>query len=346
MGGRRASAVESSPDRFETAVRLPSIPGLAFRHLRAPGDYRAMNAVANANRAADGENFATSDRDFANFYEHLSNSDPARDVLIVDVAGSIVGYARCSWYREIRGDRIYEAICFLDPDWRRRGLGRAMLAAIEGRIREIAAGHPSDGGRLLQAEANDVATGREALLRSAGFSPVRHSFTMIRPTLDDQPNAPLPEGLEIREVRPEHMRAIWEADQEAFRDHWGSGQGTEVDYQLFLTDPTQGDTTLWRVAWDGDQVAGQVRSFINAEENHRFGRRRGWVENISIRRPWRHRGLARALMAASFPLLRARGMTEGALTVDTENLSGALRVYESVGFRPTDRSTTYRRLLD
>jgi mycothiol synthase len=346
MDGRRASPVESAPDPFETTVGLPPIPRLAFRHLRAPDDYAGMNAAANANRAADGDPFASSLEDFANFYEHLSNSDPARDVLIVEIGGSIVGYARCAWFVEFDGDLIYETVCFLHPDWHRRGLGRAMLATIEARIRQIAAGQPHDGARFLQAEANDAAPGREALLRSAGFTPVRHGYTMIRPTLDDQPDAPLPDGLEIREVRPEHKRAIWDADQEAFRDHWGSSQATETDYQLFLTDPTQSDATLWRIAWDGDQVAGQVRSYINAEENRRFGRRRGWVENISIRRPWRRRGLARALMAASFPLLRARGMTEGALTVDTENLSGALRVYESVGFRATDRSTTYRRPLD
>jgi ribosomal protein S18 acetylase RimI-like enzyme len=345
MDGRRV-AVEGTADRFEPAVELPDIPGLAFRHVHAPNDYPGMNAVANANRVADGDLFAVSLENLVNHYEHLSNSDPARDVLIVEIGGSIVGYARCAWFSEFGGDLIYETVCFLHPDWHRRGLGRAMLAAIEARIRQIAAGQPHDGPRLLQAEANDAAPGREALLRSAGFTPARHGYTMIRPTLDDQPDAPLPDGLEIREVRPEHMAAIWDADQEAFRDHWGSGQWTEEDYQRFLTDPTQGDTTLWRIAWDGDQVAGQVRSFINAEENRQFGRRRGWVENISVRRPWRHRGLARALMAASFPLLRVRGMTEGALTVDTENLSGALRVYESVGFRPVERSTTYRRPLD
>jgi mycothiol synthase len=346
MGGRRASPVESAPDRFEPAVALPEIPGLVFRHLRPPDDYPAMNATANANRAADGDQFPSSLEDFSNFYTHLSNSDPARDVLIVEIGGSIVGYARCAWSSEFGGDRIYETVCFLHPDWHRRGIGGAMLAAIEARIRQIAADQPNDGKRFVQAEANDAALGREALLRSAGFAPARHGFTMIRPTLDDQSDASLPDGLEIRDVRPEHMRAIWDADQEAFRDHWGSGQWTEEDYQRFLTDPTQGDTTLWRIAWDGDQVAGQVRSFINAEENRQFGRRRGWVENISVRRPWRHRGLARALMAASFPLLRARGMADGALTVDTENLSGALRVYESVGFRAVHRSTTYRRQLD
>ena len=75
-------------------------------------------------------------------------------------------------------------------------------------------------------------------------------------------------------------------------------------------------------------------------------RLRGYTENISVRRPWRRRGLARALIAASFPLLRARGMTEAALGVDTENLSGALRVYESCGFQSVSRETLYRKPLD
>ena len=142
----------------------------------------------------------------------------------------------------------------------------------------------------------------------------------------------------------EQLRAIWDADQEAFEDHWGASQPSEEDWLEFSSSPHL-DPTLWRVAWAGHQVAGQVRSFINAEENRRYGRRRGWVEHISVRRPWRHRGLARALMAASFPLLRARGMTEGALHVDAENLSGALRVYESMGFSPVSRETVYRKPL-
>ncbi len=334
------------PGRFQPAGDLPSVPGLAFRHLRVPDDYGPMNAIANASRLAEGSPYITTVADLANFYAHLSNCDPARDVLIVEVTGQLIGYARCSWYEEIMsGARIHELICFLDPSWRRRGIGRAMLRALEARVREIAAEGPADTQNLLHVEAQDADVGRAVLLTQEGFAPVRYEFLMVRPDLEDQPGAPLPEGIEIRPVRPEHMRAIWEADQEAFADHWGMGHGTEEDYLQFLTDPIQGDTSLWRIGWDGDQVAGQVRSFINAEENRLYGRRRGWVESISVRRPWRHRGLARALIAASFPLLRARGMTEGALGVDTENLSGALSVYESVGFRPVSRVTVYRKPL-
>jgi mycothiol synthase len=327
---------------YEPAVELPAIPGLVFRHLEPPADYPHMNAVANAARTAEGMHYYTSDADFANFYGHLSNCDPARDVVVVEIDGAVVGYARSTWYREHAGVWIYENICFLHPDWLRRGIGAAMLATNEARLRQVASAHPGDEPRFFQAETSDQSAGRIALLLAAGYGPIRHGYLMVRPNLDDQPDAPLPRGLEIREVRPDHLRAIWEADQEAFRDHWGSGARGEEDYQAFATDPTQGDTSLWRIAWDGDQVAGQVRSYINAAENDKFGRRRGWVENISVRRPWRGRGLARALMAASFPLLQARGMTEGALTVDTEN-PGALHLYESVGFKAVSGDTTYRK---
>ena len=155
--------------------------------------------------------------------------------------------------------------------------------------------------------------------------------------------AACPTGWRSGAVRDEDLRAIWDAADEAFRDAWGYREATERDYELFLTDPLSQDRDLWRIAWDGDQVAGQVRGFINADENDRFGQKRGWVENISVRRPWRKRGLARALINETIAALRERGMTEAALGVDTENVSGALRLYESVGFRPVSKATTYRK---
>jgi GNAT superfamily N-acetyltransferase len=328
-------------------IELPPVPGLAMRRLRPPADYPAMNRVANLCRAADGVTFATSDEDFAAFYSHLSNCDTARDLFVVTVDDVVVGYARTVWFQEIAGERarLHEVICFLDPAWTRRGIGRAMLATLETRVREIAAIEPGVPLRYLQAEVGDKAIGTEALLRPAGYEPVRYGFTMRRPNLDDQPDAPMPESLEIREVQPEQLRAIWEAEVEAFRDHWGASEPTAAGYLEFLDGASPEKTALWRVAWDGDLVAGLVRSYISEAGNQRDGVKVGWVENISVRRPWRHRGLARALMAASFPLLRARGMTEGMLGVDAENPTGALRVYESVGFHAVGRDIVYRKRL-
>lgn len=328
---------------FCPAVDLPPIPGLALRHLRVPDDFAAMTEVANAARVAAGGTFITTIQDMANFYGHLTNCDTGRDVFTGWVGDELVGYGRCSWYDLLDGVRVYQPICFVAPAWQGRGIGAAMLRTLEARIGEIAATQPV-ASAVIQAEADAGNVGQAALLEQAGFVTIRYAYLMVRPDLEDQDDAPLPPGLEIREARPEHLRAIWEADQEAFEDHWGASQRSEEDWLEFSSSPHL-DPTLWRIAWDGDQVAGQVRSFINAEENRRYGHRRGWVEHISVRRPWRHRGVARALMAASFPLLRARDMAEGALHVDAENLSGALRIYESMGFRPVSRDTVYRKRL-
>ena len=185
-----------------------------------------------------------------------------------------------------------------------------------------------------------------AALEARGYEPVRHYYTMVRPTLDDLPDAPLPSGLEIRDVRPEDMEAIFQAETESFRDHWGFAEPGVRQRDEFFNDPVQSDTTLWRVAWEGDQVAGMVRSYIHPEQNARLGVHQGWVEHISVRRPWRRRGLARALIGASFPLLRERGMTEGVLGVDTQNESGALRVYERCGFEVVSKTSEYSRTIE
>ncbi|MBA2254712.1 MAG: GNAT family N-acetyltransferase [Chloroflexi bacterium] len=326
--------------RYPTA---PELPGVEFRHLVMPRDLAGMNDVANTVRAAEGGDWVTSYEQFRAFYEHLSNCDPATDVMIAERAGRIVGYGRASWYEDLQGQRLYEPAVFAHPD-EPPDLRIAIYEAMERRNRQIAATHPA-GPKLFQTDAADSASAHLVLLRERGYRPVRYAFTMVRPHLDDLPDAPLPEGLEIREVRPEHLRTIFDAEVEAFRDHWGMGLPTEADYQQFLTDPVQGEYALWRVAWEGDQAAGMVRNYINVEENARYGRKRGWVENISVRRPWRRRGLARALIATSFPVHRARGMTEAALGVDTENPNGALRLYESCGFVATKREATYRKPL-
>ena len=187
---------------------------------------------------------------------------------------------------------------------------------------------------------------RVGVLLARGYQPVRYFFAMVRPNLDDLTDAALPDGLEIREVTADQPRSIFDAQVEATRDGWGWWEPTDTDFDHWVKDPVEGDYTLWRVAWAGDQVAGMVRGYINAAENDAYRRKRGYVENISVRRPWRRRGLARALIAATISALRERGMTEGALGVDSENPSGALHLYESCGFVTVSRNATDRKPLD
>jgi ribosomal protein S18 acetylase RimI-like enzyme len=140
------------------------------------------------------------------------------------------------------------------------------------------------------------------------------------------------------------MRLVWEASNEAFQDHWGYIPDPWEDFKSFIDSPDY-DPSLLRVAWQGDQVAGMVLSFIDKDQNEIYGRKRGYTENICVRRPWRRKGLAKALIASSLLALKERGMTEAGLGVDAENISGALHLYEFMGYRVVKRSTFYRKPL-
>jgi ribosomal protein S18 acetylase RimI-like enzyme len=325
-----------------TDIPATGVPGLTLRRLDAPADYARMNEIANAGRMAMGIAFYTTVEQLQRFYERMEGSDLTRDLFLAELDGRLAGYIRVGW-RDEPADRLYEPIVLLDPEVATEAAFEAMVDVAERRMAEVVAGHPP-GPKVARTSAPAVFG--DAALRSRGYAPVRHFYTMVRPTLDDLPDAPMPAGLEIRDVRREDMEQIFRAEVESFRDHWGFSEPGERERDEFFDDPVQSDTSLWRVAWDGPEVAGMVRSYIHHEQNARLGVKRGWVEHISVGRPWRRRGLARALIAASFPLLRERGMTEGALGVDSQNESGALRVYERCGFVVVNRSTEYSRTIE
>jgi mycothiol synthase len=274
-------------------------------------------------------------------YEPRSDVDPRLDFVLAEVDGRVVGYGESN--RQVRdGVAIYWTFGAVLPEFRRRGIGGSILHANEARGREIAAGHEDAGGRAFGSWVNEREGGANELARSQGYEPIRYGFTMIRPSLDDLPTAELPDGLEIRPVEPDQHRVIFEADNEAFRDHWGHREATDDDFATTFASPDL-DTSLWRVAWDGGEVAGCVMSWIWKAENETLGVRRGWLEHISVRRPWRKRGLATALIVSALDGLRDRGMTDAMLGVDAENVTGALGLYEKLGFRVKDRSTNYRK---
>ena len=77
-------------------------------------------------------------------------------------------------------------------------------------------------------------------------------------------------------MRTEDRRTVWNAENEAFRDHWGAREHTEHDFVLTF-EHKELDTGLWVVAWDGDQVAGVVENWIRPGENEDLGVQRGWL---------------------------------------------------------------------
>jgi ribosomal protein S18 acetylase RimI-like enzyme len=320
----------------------PPIPGLHFRRFRGAKDYYTIAEVLEGSKDADQVERAATARNVSQEFLHMTNCDPFEDVLFAEVNGNAVGYGRVTWWQEVTGKRIYTHLGHVLPEWRNQGIGRTMLRLNETRLHEIASTHPNDGPRVLGSFVADSQKGQESLLQEENYVAVRHFFDMVRPTLDDIPHTPLPDGLEIRPVTPEHYRPIWNALEEAFTDHWGHTAPSENDYYAWLESPNF-DASLWKVAWDGDQIAGMVINSINAKLNMSYARRRGNTDPVAVRAAWRRRGVARALLVASLHELKARGMTEAALSVDTDSRFRALHLYERLGYQKTKRTTAYQK---
>ncbi len=325
---------------------IPVISSLKLRCFQGERDYASLAAILTASERADRTERAVTAQQMAYAYQHLSNCDPFSDIVIAEIAREPVGYARGWWEDEAQASRLYRHNAFLLPEWRRKGIGTAMLRWIEDRLRAIAVDHPSDRARFLQVNVTQFQQGTAMMLERTGYQAVRYFYEMMRPTLDDIPACSLPNGIELRRVLPEHYRALWKSVDETSQDEWGYKKPKEEDYQAWLAGP-HFQPRLWQVAWDvaTNQIVGHLLTFIDHEENEQFNRKRGYTEGLGVDRTWRRRGLARALISKSLQAQREAGMRESALAADTAGESGVTRLYESCGFQIIKRDTIYRKAM-
>jgi len=331
-----------------TEIALPDAPafaGLRFRRYRGEEDHPAMLRVYMSVHEHDGLEEVLTLEKFNLNYATLVNCDPARDIVIAEIDGEVVAYARVFWNALVEGGRSYENFGFVHPSWRRRGIGGSLHRHTEGRLRQIADSHGEIAPKWFGSEGIDTDAGNTALLLGDGYTAARFFYDMVAPSLEDVVAPPMPDGIELRPVTRDQYRTIWLGSAEAFRDHWGEQEWTDGDWTRFDADPDNADPRLWRIGWDGDEVAGAVVTTVPVEENELYERARVYVAQVSVRRPWRRRGLARALLAGSLVGAREAGFTSASLGVDTDSPTGATALYESLGFAPEKTFTAYRKPL-
>ena len=309
----------------------------------AEDDLPAMVELINDRVLREGDGAFTTLNEMAGQYRNLQRCDPLTDIVVAaDAEDRAIGYARTMWDDVAEGHRNYWLISEADPSV--DGLDSDLLDWVERRAREVAAGHDAADRRLVGEAVVDGSRARRYEQR--GFHAGMYDTLMIRPHLRDIPDRPLPAELQLRPVEESHLRAIWEADVDAFRDHRGYVEQTESDWNEFLEEVAEQDFSLWQVAWHDNRVVGQVRTFVVAEEIERTGRRRAWTEEISTDRAWRGRGVAASLICSSLRQLAGRGYEQAALGVDTENPNRALGLYASLGFEQARLSALYELRLD
>jgi len=335
---------------METDAAAPAaeIRDLVLRPYAGEADLSEIVRLSNADLAHDGVRKVVTLDDLAATFRHASDSfDAARDVLMAEADGRVVGTVRVDWVDGTDGTREHRSRGAVDSAYRRRGIGQRLLAAAEDLIRVNDSRHEVERPRVIGMFVDERQVGRSALAASEGYKAVRWFFEMERPGIDvDRPDLlSLPEGLEVRPASRDQARAIWNADHEAFQDHWGGWDMSEASF-LRWVESSEYQPDLSVVAWDGSEIAGAVLNNIFAEENDELGLRRGWLESVFTRRQWRGRGIARALIGRSINLLAESGMDTAALGVDADNPSGALGLYESCGFVVTERGSERRKSLE
>jgi mycothiol synthase len=340
----------TSPAATSDTARELAIPGLPadvrVRPFAYPADLPAMAELIAAVGRFDGHDWFPTPDVLAVYWRSTPMFDPNRDCLVLDDGAGMA--AMVSVDPQVRdGKTIHWIEGWVRPDRRRQGIGRALLGWAERHAVELVATREIEHADLPQFAGLGVLESNPAAIAFAhwtGYARIRYGFVMRRELAEPLPDIALPDGIELRPVRPEHHRPIWDADVEAFRDHFEPRDRDETDFVAAFTAPNV-ETGLWCVAWDGDQVVGSVMNQIDPEENARIGLEIGWLEHVSVRRAWRGRGVASALIAMSLRALRDRGMAIAALGVDGENPTGALRLYEGLGFRRHETWITYRRPL-
>ncbi len=313
------------------------------RPYRGPADHPAIASILTEYRQNAGlaERPTTEQIDVR--YANLTNCDPATDIAMIEtIDDGPVGYVRTSW-EELDGDsRDYLLLSPMRPTHLAEPLFRAIVGAQEAHMRPMADGtvHARFRAYAPHPGPGRAAADESAWLESLGYQAIRFAAVLVRPDLENIADQRLPDGVEIRAVTPDMLRSIFDAHWEAFRGSWDFHEATDADFQQFVDDPLR-DESMWKIAWAGDTVVGQVKSFVNAEENAEMGYLRGYTENISTHAEWRNRGIAGALLASSLRELKDRGMTEAALGADTENPGGAFQLYTKMGFQLRSYEAAY-----
>lgn len=250
---------------------------------------------------------------------------------------SIVGYADFSE----GGENYFDAVTWEHPQYADRGIRETLLTWIEDRARREQSGRPITLDHSW-VYAQDRST-REAL-EKFGYH-IDRTFHRMQIEMDAPPSlAKIPEGIEIRSFRlGAEDRAVYDAYEEAQADEWGH-QWLPFDkwQHYFIDTEDQFDPSLWFLAVEGDQIAGYVFGRLERPGDPEAGH----IRYVAVRRAWRRRGIALALLRHAFAEFYRRGKRKVGLGVDSTSLTGADRLYEKAGMRVYQTTYIYKKILE
>ncbi|WP_432513091.1 GNAT family N-acetyltransferase [Kineococcus sp. SYSU DK001] len=269
------------------------------------------------------------------------------DPAVQTVAGrDETGVLRAAGLVELRmGDRAHLRLPFdgvVDPAWRGRGVGRALLAwgqraaavRAAARRRELGTGPGEEVGADVQVWAEEHRDDVARLCARAGFE-VRRWFSTMRRTLPAGAGIeapPPPAGHRVVRFDEHDGRGLRELHNAVFADHWGSQPLTAADWSRYVVDNPEFRPGWSRLVLAGDEPVAYATVFAHESDWPALGFAQADLGNLGVRRDHRGRGLAGILLGAVARAAREAGMAAVSLDVDSENPSGAVGLYERAGY--------------
>lgn len=267
--------------------------------------------------------------------------DPQRNIrLWEDAGGRLVGMALLMTLAPTETSTDGRLVFYIHPDAAQSGLDDELIAWAESRLRAHGArrGVPC---KLFSGTMEHYKRRGEALERN-GFTLARYFFVMHRPLHEPLEEPHFPEGFTLSNVaeHPEIDRYV-EMHNLSFVDHWSFHPMLPERRAHLMKDPQyRPEGGLLALAPDGT-FAAFADCYIDEGHNERAGKSEGWIGTLGTRRGYRKIGLGRAMLLAGLHWLKSQGLETGVLDVDADNPTGALRLYESVGFRTVKTEVVY-----
>jgi ribosomal protein S18 acetylase RimI-like enzyme len=264
-----------------------------------------------------------SDADNGDLRQEWADADLARDAWLVHASdGELIAYALVT-------DRAHAQVfadVYLHPDHHGRGIGTALNRLVEDRAAVRVALAPPEARVTLSSYINVPSERAALLLAEEGYTLHRH-FWRMQINLAAPPAAPVwPDGLRVRQFDPAHDAArTYATITEAFADMWGYIPPTYDGWYSFMIGRDDFDPALFSIVEDGAETAAVACAYQFPDHGH--------IRSLAVRRPWRRRGLALALLQHTFGLFWARGERTITLGVDAQSLTGATRLYERAGMQ-------------
>jgi ribosomal protein S18 acetylase RimI-like enzyme len=310
------------------------IADVTYRTWQNENDYSIFTDLINAYNQKIGIDRLYDPLDYQKGVEIIDGYQPSKMFFIAEMKGLPICVQNFFVEKETDGPYAFFHQIAVHPQWIAHPVVCELFDIVEKQILQHSHAIDQKYGVKVVCRYEDKEEWLSKMLVEKGFSPARYFYQMKRSIQDSIPSRQLPQGLEIKPVDTQEklLKAMW-ANDEAFKDHWAHIPLTEKAIESWQQTSTF-DPSLWKVAWDGDKVAGGVLNFVDQKENEIFSRKRGYTEEITTQRAYRGKGVASALIATSIQMFKDMGMEETALSVDTENPSGALGLYQSFGYQP------------